>query len=1049
MKGIKRLGIKATLVGGFLTVSLLVLIVGIVGWIGTRNIGSKADAILLERVPQHEAGLRLENLQEGMRVTLLELSMVRTKLDEFEKYKGLYLARADEFKELCNALLNGSEKMGIRACKKGGEIEAYAHQALKDIQAFEDHAEGLVAHKRRLLDQVLAGKLDAPTALADERLKMMARDELKKVSRDLEGAVVKIADRAEEQMKQAMEEADSTESFAKILIISAILLGVALAGALGWLVSGIITKPLLKVSEYLDRVSRGDIPEKITEEYNKDFNQMRNSLNRAIETIDKLVFETGTLTRAAVEGTLDTRGDVQKFQNRFAELVQGVNNTLDAVIGPLKTTADCVHRLGKGEIPEKITAEYKGGFNELKNSLNSMIDRVGAQIMNLTNIPTPIMTIDRNFTITYMNTAGAAVVGLTAEQCEGKKCYDLFKTPHCHTAECRCAQAMQQDAIVTGETVANPRGMSIPIQYTGAPVKDRNGNIVGALEYVTDITATKKAMNDASEKVEYLNNIPTPVMVVDKEMTVRFMNPAGARAVARTPEACVGQKCYSLFNTGHCNTSDCQTAKAMRENAVCTNNTVAKLPSGELPIRYTGAPLKDAQGNTVGALEYVVDISEENQAVAEVGHLVEAALAGRLAERGKPENYKIVGFRSVIKGINDTLDAVIGPLKVAAEYVARISRGDVPEKITENYRGDFEEIKKNLNALIESMNEITKLAEEMAAGNLTVKVRERSAQDRLMQALARMVAKLSDVVVNIQTAASQVSTGSTQLTESATELSRGASEQAAAAEEASSSMEEMSANIRQSAENAQETEKIALRSAEDAGAGGKAVVQTVNAMKEIASKISVIEEIARQTNLLALNAAIEAARAGEHGKGFAVVAAEVRKLAERSQMSATEIIKLAGSSVEVAEKTGEMLGRIVPDIQRTAGLVQEISASSNEQNAGAEQISKAIQQLDQVIQQNAGASEELSSTSEELAAQAENLQTVIAFFKTDNTGSMKKEALFSKASHRARTERVMSGAVRGQTAVEANRNAAAGSSGVSLNLGEMDKLDAEFERCDP
>jgi len=195
-------------------------------------------------------------------------------------------------------------------------------------------------------------------------------------------------------------------------------------------------------------------------------------------------------------------------------------------------------------------------------------------------------------------------------------------------------------------------------------------------------------------------------------------------------------------------------------------------------------------------------------------------------------------------------------------------------------------------------------------------------------------------------------------------------------------MEEMSSNIKQNADNAHQTEKIALKAAEDAREGGKSVTETVAAMKEIATKISIVEEIARQTNLLALNAAIEAARAGEHGKGFAVVASEVRKLAERSQTAAAEIRELSASSVEVAEKAGEMLTRIVPDIQKTAELVQEINAASNEQNTGTEQINKAIQQLDQVIQQNASSTEEIASTAEELSSQAEQLHDSIGFFNT-------------------------------------------------------------------
>lgn len=275
------------------------------------------------------------------------------------------------------------------------------------------------------------------------------------------------------------------------------------------------------------------------------------------------------------------------------------------------------------------------------------------------------------------------------------------------------------------------------------------------------------------------------------------------------------------------------------------------------------------------------------------------------------------------------------------------------------------------------------VANRLAEGDLTVEIAVAGKDETalLLAAMRHMVARLQSVVADVKVAADNVAAGSQELSSSSEEMSQGAAEQAAAAEEASSSMEQVSTAIRQNADNAGQTERIAVQSADDARQGGKAVGETVAAMKEIAGKISIIEEIARQTNLLALNAAIEAARAGEHGKGFAVVAAEVRKLAERSQYAAAEIGELSTSSVGVAEKAGEMLARMVPDIQRTAELVQEITAACKEQDTGAGQINHAIRQLDLVIQQNASASEEMASTSEELAGQAEQLQSAIAFFR--------------------------------------------------------------------
>ena len=319
-----------------------------------------------------------------------------------------------------------------------------------------------------------------------------------------------------------------------------------------------------------------------------------------------------------------------------------------------------------------------------------------------------------------------------------------------------------------------------------------------------------------------------------------------------------------------------------------------------------------------------------------------------------------------------------------------------------------------------------------------------------------------NVVENIESTSENVTDGTEQISSSSETLSQGANEQAASVEEITSAMEEMAATISQNADNASQTEKIASKSALNAKESGEAMQHTVTAMKNIADKISIIQEIARQTNLLSLNASIEAARAGEHGRGFAVVASEVQKLAERSQVAAAEISLLSSSSVRIAEKAGEMLGQLVPDILKTSELVTEINAASSEQANGSQQIAMAVQQLNTVVQQNAAGAEELAATAEELSAQTIYMKESVNFLKTGVKNSVVKEAAM-KTGYKTQTsnynimkthndltkfkKKVGTGG-NGKGAGIINKNDTGigkqNESGVTINLG--DSKDADFER---
>jgi methyl-accepting chemotaxis protein len=356
-----------------------------------------------------------------------------------------------------------------------------------------------------------------------------------------------------------------------------------------------------------------------------------------------------------------------------------------------------------------------------------------------------------------------------------------------------------------------------------------------------------------------------------------------------------------------------------------------------------------------------------------------------------------------------------------------------------------------------SLGRAVGLAGAVADGDLsrTIPVASNDEIGDLVESLNVMVERLRQIVSEALTAAQNVSAGSQELSASADQLSQGASEQASSAEEASSSMEEMAANVKQNADNANQTEKIAAQSARDAEASGAAVGRAVEAMQTINEKITIVQEIARQTDLLALNAAVEAARAGEHGKGFAVVASEVRKLAERSQAAAAEIGTLSTESVKVAREAGSMLAKLVPDIKKTADLVQEITAACREQDVGSAQINQAIQQLDKVGQQNASASEEVSSTSEELASQAEQLQSTIAFFRIDHDRNAAGEPIDKAVNQLRAKAATMAAADRGArkpSGVEirpqgrrALKVASGGGFAFALDEDEDDR-DADFQR---
>ncbi|MBK8013032.1 MAG: PAS domain-containing protein [Deltaproteobacteria bacterium] len=570
-------------------------------------------------------------------------------------------------------------------------------------------------------------------------------------------------------------------------------------------------------------------------------------------------------------------------------------------------------RDSRGEGAPKIAGGAAEGDAGKRQSLARGDDaRPASKLLN--TIPTPVLAVNRAFDITEINDAGAAMLNRTRESLIGRKCYDVFRTPHCQTSECRCAQAMAQDQARSGETVMNIGARSVPVRYTGAPLKDEHGEIVGAVEYVVDASEAKRAIDDAREKADHLDNIPTPVVAIDREYNVTMINKAGADLLNRPASELVGAKCYSLFNTEHCNTDECRCSQAMREDAVRTGETVAA-PRGQrkLDIEYTGAPIKDSTGRVTGALEYVLDVSER---------------------------------KNVLKDI--------------VSVSKRMAEADLTAKANSNYTGDYRSIADNLNRGVRAQN---------------------------------------DAMVQVRDAVAQIAAASAQIASTSQSSAAGATEQAASLEETTSALELLAGQTRRTVERTEEAGRVADAARLNATDGASLMSRMVGAMSQILKAsmdttaiIRDIDEIAFQTNLLALNAAVEAARAGDAGRGFAVVAEEVRGLALRAKQAAGKTSALIAVASKLAQQGEQLSGQvddklsvIASSVDRVSELVGEIAGSSHDQARGIQEISKAMSQIDTVVQQAAANAEESSAAAEELSSQAQELAAMVGRFSLEGT----------------------------------------------------------------
>jgi methyl-accepting chemotaxis protein len=675
------------------------------------------------------------------------------------------------------------------------------------------------------------------------------------------------------------------------------------------------------------------------------------SAPRHPENPDRVVLnELGRLIQSVKLGKLTDRATTSAGANDSEDILSSVNALLDAVLLPIGEGNRVLDQIARGKIDEMVAPAYQGDHEKMKQNINGIaqiLQKFQAEVLKLTDYSNLGQLEKRADTAAFPGAYGDILKGVNQMLDailipigEGNRILDRVARGQVDELIAKTYQGDHE------KMKQNVNGVAVILQkFQAEMVKLIEYSHQGQLDKRGDAGSFQGVYGDILKGV---NQMLDAILLPIGEGNRVLRQISGGNLREKVDIECKGdhQRMKDAINGVHAWLSEL----IAYVTAIANGDMTAKMgmASNDDQIHQWLIMLKTNIGNVVNDTDV----------------MVKAALEGRLSVRADAGKHQ-GDYRRIVDGLNNTLDAVVGPLTMAATHVDRISKGELPRAITDSYNGDFNTIKNSLNTLISNLSVFAK---------------------------------------DVQSAAERVAASSEQVNSSAQTLAQGATEQASSVQEISSSMEEMSSAVKQNADNAQQTAGIANKSSRDGEDGGKAVAETVKAMKSIAEKIGIIEEIARQTNMLALNAAIEAARAGEHGKGFAVVAAEVRKLAERSQTAAKEISSVSSSSVEVSERAGKLLGEIVPGIQKTAALVQEINASSNEQASGIAQVTTAIHQLDEVIQQASTSTEVMSSASEMLSGQAEQLLTVASFFHVEGQAQVKSAETLRSAPARRPSE---------------------------------------------
>ncbi|HPQ71122.1 MAG TPA: PAS domain-containing protein [bacterium] len=591
-----------------------------------------------------------------------------------------------------------------------------------------------------------------------------------------------------------------------------------------------------------------------------------------------------------------------------------------------KTPVEMVLRSEDEEIEEAFTVEHKNEDRrqqvkfharpvmDEQDELCGVVVTLGASrqsdewkakfdvaLQDLNGIPTPIMRINRDYTIEFLNKAGAELVGLTSEQAVGRKCYDLFKTPHCNTPECRCRQAMETESIRTGETTADPTGLNLPIRYSASPIYNDAGQVMGAVEFVTDITETKNALDDAQLKVDYLDNIPTPVMVIDKNYSVQYMNPAGAAVLGSTPAAVRGRHCYDLFKTPHCNTGECRCRQAMETESIRTGETTADPHGLNLPIEYTGAPIKDKHGKVIGALEYVVDITARKSVLNDIVGLAEALASNDLTKLA------IGDYDGDYKLITDHLNRGI-----QAQHAAMLSVAD-------------------------SVNQISAAAEQIASSSQSV-AEGASEQASSLEETSSSMEEMASMTKQNADNSRQANSMAQQSNELASVGAQAMSEMVSAMQKIKESSRGTAAIIKDINEIAFQTNLLALNAAVEAARAGDAGRGFAVVAEEVRNLAQRAKEAATKTEALIQ----ESGRLAEEGETISTGVSKNLADIVSSISKAADIVKEIAAASEEQSRGIEQINNALAQMDK---VTQANAANSEESSSASEELSSQSQEL--------------------------------------------------------------------------------------------------------